>query len=377
MVSGQELVDLIGRTTVLRKVGSSEYAGACPFCGGTDRFHVNLASGWFCRKCTGVPGADGHWGDAIDFIRKLDGCSFAEARERLGIDGGISDERARGIEEERERADAQERERKHKNSARILAQIQGGHLDEIYHANLGDEDGRGWKLWEGRGLSRAWVQYWGLGYCPARVWTDRKGENVTSDSLTIPYYEPEYGESCEFRLKGLQHRLLDTGAIKRLGKYRPERGGIEKELFWTSVTERHQNPTDLLLVEGEIKAMVTWANLWTKDTDMPMAPMLSVVGVPGMQWRGDWLALFRSARRVWVCFDPDETAREIARKLAVVIGAQAAPLNLPDKIDDLFNIGALSGQGLIDLLDFSAKDMTPNEVRGVVQGVGGWDEKQG
>jgi len=51
------LVDAIGTDTQLRRVASTnggEYAGACPFCGGVDRFRVwpNQDGGrWWCRQC--------------------------------------------------------------------------------------------------------------------------------------------------------------------------------------------------------------------------------------------------------------------------------------------------------------------------------------
>lgn len=78
------LLDLIGRDTVLRKVASTrggEFAGACPFCGGTDRFHVqpNYGDGyWFCRQC-------GAKGDAIEYVKKRDNVPFKVAVQTLGI----------------------------------------------------------------------------------------------------------------------------------------------------------------------------------------------------------------------------------------------------------------------------------------------------
>lgn len=48
------LKDLVEQYTQLRKVSGREYAGACPVCGGRDRFHVidgGATSWWFCRQC--------------------------------------------------------------------------------------------------------------------------------------------------------------------------------------------------------------------------------------------------------------------------------------------------------------------------------------
>jgi hypothetical protein len=53
--------------------GKVERAGACPKCGGTDRFNVNTVKGvWNCRGC-------GVGGDTIDLVRHLDGVNFIEA----------------------------------------------------------------------------------------------------------------------------------------------------------------------------------------------------------------------------------------------------------------------------------------------------------
>jgi hypothetical protein len=68
--------------------GGGEWHGACPSCGGTDRFVVNGAGGkdgrglFWCRTCEAS-------GDAIDLVKLLDGCDTAIAFQALGI--GSSD----------------------------------------------------------------------------------------------------------------------------------------------------------------------------------------------------------------------------------------------------------------------------------------------
>ena len=57
--------------------GRVERVGACPICGGDDRFGVNIKKGLFlCRRC-------GSKGDTIALERFITGASFAEAVERL------------------------------------------------------------------------------------------------------------------------------------------------------------------------------------------------------------------------------------------------------------------------------------------------------
>jgi putative DNA primase/helicase len=60
----------------LRRQGRG-LVGACPKCGGDDRFAINIKKQvWLCRQCGGK-------GDVIAFVRHLDGCDFNAACETL------------------------------------------------------------------------------------------------------------------------------------------------------------------------------------------------------------------------------------------------------------------------------------------------------
>lgn len=80
------LLDIVGP---LKKVGANEHHGACPWCGGKDRFvvwpdqsfqpSIQAPIGrYFCRQC-------GRTGDGIDFLRQHVGLSFPDACGRFGI----------------------------------------------------------------------------------------------------------------------------------------------------------------------------------------------------------------------------------------------------------------------------------------------------
>jgi len=71
------LLDLIsadgGALKKQATTGGGEYAGACPWCGGADRFRVWPGTGrYWCRGC-------GKAGDAIQYLRDRRGLSFIEA----------------------------------------------------------------------------------------------------------------------------------------------------------------------------------------------------------------------------------------------------------------------------------------------------------
>lgn len=62
-----------------------ELCGPCPFCGGKDRFTLFTRQGteglgrFWCRQC-------GKGGDAIQFLRDVEGLSFAEAKRAVGLE---------------------------------------------------------------------------------------------------------------------------------------------------------------------------------------------------------------------------------------------------------------------------------------------------
>ena len=59
------------------KKSANYHIGPCPFCGGRDRFNVKTTDDgidlWICRQC-----GDGKYHDAVDFLMRRDGKSFAE-----------------------------------------------------------------------------------------------------------------------------------------------------------------------------------------------------------------------------------------------------------------------------------------------------------
>ncbi|HZU04872.1 MAG TPA: hypothetical protein VFB73_02780, partial [Chloroflexota bacterium] len=86
--AGLDLLDLVSRVTPLRKASNTdggEYVGACPDCGGTDRFHVwpnAERPHWRC----GLPGRNGcgRGGDLIQWLIDFGGLGFPEAARAAG-----------------------------------------------------------------------------------------------------------------------------------------------------------------------------------------------------------------------------------------------------------------------------------------------------
>jgi hypothetical protein len=86
VLRGVDLMELVRRDGVVLR-GCAEKYGACPRCGGTDRFHVKVNEGvgyFFCRQC------HERWGDAIEYRRWLYGEDFLTAVQKLQIRAGVS-----------------------------------------------------------------------------------------------------------------------------------------------------------------------------------------------------------------------------------------------------------------------------------------------
>lgn len=80
-----DLLQLISSDTQLKRVantGGGEYAGACPFCGGRDRFRVQPIHQpyprWLCRGCSEM-----HWSSAIDYVMRREKVPFADAVAKM------------------------------------------------------------------------------------------------------------------------------------------------------------------------------------------------------------------------------------------------------------------------------------------------------
>jgi hypothetical protein len=155
-----DLLALLSRDTNLRRVASTnggEWAGPCPWCGGTDRFRVwpNAARPrYWCRRC-------GRSGDAIQYLRDRYGLGFREACEKLGLEPrepGISAPELRPRAQPLSAPPARWQERAKafiQESQAALWSVQGGKALAWLH---------------GRGLKDDTIRSAGLGY----NWEDRR-----------------------------------------------------------------------------------------------------------------------------------------------------------------------------------------------------------
>jgi len=80
------IADIIGQHTQLKRVGT-RMVGQCPFPSHNDKspsFSVNVEEGlYYCFGC-------GKRGDAITFVREMEGLDFESAVERLASKAGVT-----------------------------------------------------------------------------------------------------------------------------------------------------------------------------------------------------------------------------------------------------------------------------------------------
>jgi hypothetical protein len=345
-----DMFDLIGKTVTLSKISSREQTGACPVCGGTDRLHVQ-STGWFCRKCQGPE----HWHDQIEWCQFLHGDRFFFAIERLIGKRPVSSVEMAKIKADQERLSAERQAKEIYEMAEARQRLTASRCWERYYANL-TQYPEGRRLWNDRGIDDRWIDYWRLGYDPEHTFYIKDKPAFTSPTLTIPYWHTCFdGTTYTYQVIGLRHRLLMDNPPG--GKYRPEFAHLGNNLFVTDLSFQGLGDV-VMLVEGEIKAMVTWSAMWAGNT--LLTPGLDVVGTAGESVKGALRDELRTRKMVYICLDPDcynppspcpKTWRPEPERLADDLGRERCKIiRLPGKVDDLLTAGVMDGSDLMGIL---------------------------
>ena len=277
---------------------------ACPLHGGkdTNAFHIYTSNGKQMWKCFS---GDCGGGDALDFVQVWRGWDLKQAYEFLGGEQQYDPYEMKRLADERhERARLElEDKQRRMDAARKELQVAEKHL--YYHETMGQ-----WAKdkWTERGLDEGLQSFFTLGACDDFM----VGEYHTP-TLTIPIF------SEENELLNIKHRLLNPKNPK--DKYRPETHGLGAFPPLLAIPAMGYDGDMIVVVEGEIKAMVTWAHLPAFD--------FQVVGVGGKNSFKP-LAEKLSGNKVVIIPDPqgEKEAIELAR---AVNGRVFFP---PDKIDD-------------------------------------------
>lgn len=278
-------------------LGSGEWHGPCPWCGGDDRFVIFAKDPFphwrfWCRKC------HPHW-DWIDNINtKLKVLSPLD-RVKLAT------ENAKRMEVELQA--------KIEQAQAVLKDLRESMVWIKYHDSMTEENREQWSQW---GVPTYWQDYWSLGYDENHV-IYYEGQEWHTPTYAIPVFEP-----VTWNVLNVKHRLMRPP--KANDRYRPERKGLPIEWFVAFTEEPIAGRT--LLVEGEKKAMVSFITI---DD-----PKLQVVGTPTCTPPDYLLDKLKDCEPIYICLDPD--ARGKMPDLAQRLGRERCRIiELPEKIDDM------------------------------------------
>jgi len=296
-----DLIDLV------RKAGGepdSHGRCACPIHGGkdTNAFHVYTDAGKQKWKCFSH---DCGAGDALDFVQKWRGWDLKQAYEFLGGEQQYDPQEMKRLADERHARAVIELEDKQRRVEAARKELQFAEKHLHYHKSMGE-----WavNMWNARGLDEGLQSFFTLGACD-----DFDASGHHTPTLTIPIF------SEENELLNIKHRLINPKTPK--DKYRPETHGLGAFPPLLAIPPMGYDGDLIVVVEGEIKAMVTWAKL--------PAFNFQVIGVGG---KNAFKPLADKLQGKKVVVIPDPGGEKEAIELARMVGGRI--FHAPDKIDD-------------------------------------------
>jgi DNA primase len=207
------LVEFARQYTTLKQIsqrGAGEYAGACPCCGGEDRFHVR-GDHFYCRQC--YP----RGGDIINFVQLLHSVSFVDACRMLTAGDFSFSEKLNVYPSQTERAEQAPaidwQTASYQESARKT-------MFATHRLLESDEGTEGQAYLLSRGLIEATWRTYRLGY--GRTFHPTRRKNL--EAIFVPWF----GEDGK-TITAIQHRFLDSTLEK--GERYALKPGSEPILF--------------------------------------------------------------------------------------------------------------------------------------------------
>lgn len=228
-----QTTDLLSLVEYELKKHGAYHVGACPFCGGRDRFTVKRTPKgyrWHCRQC-----GDGKYHTAIDYIMRRDDCDFKTAYQTLT---GKSPQPTRAAMRPRPKPITLP---SHDWQAQALQLI-----DKASDSLLSDEGQAGQEYLSRRGLLRGTWYAWLLGF--AFAYDPKVKRN--RPAIVLPWLDMDAGDEV---ITAVKYRFIDNDSE---GLRYTSRTGSMPLLFglWDAI----ESDATLLLVEGELNALSLW-----------------------------------------------------------------------------------------------------------------------
>ncbi len=249
--------------------------GACPFCGGTDRFavFVNESPG---RYYCGIHGNGcGAHGDAIDFLRRIDNLTFTEAYSALmGLD----------LPQEREFPQATSSlDWRSEKWQRKVAEF-----CKVAEQRLWTDEGVPMQIYlSGRGLTETTIKKAHLGMIV----------RSSIPYLVIPWYDEQHERYWRVNLRDIRPDIKPSERYKNL------EGSNVRDGIYGAISLIYNRPT--FLVEGEIDAL---------SVIQEAADLVSVVATGGTRGSHalEWVIKLANMPHVFVAFDAEKKGEEAA-----------------------------------------------------------------
>lgn len=307
MSSSTDLLALISQYTELKRTGNTnggEYHGACPGCGGRDRFMVWPTEGrYYCRQCQAT-------GDAIEFVRWRHGLTFPAALKHLGTAWHL-DRR-----EQRFRATARTVRPQTVPPVALTDPAWQQHAAEftaIAQQTLwGARGTTALRYLRTRGLTDAVVKAAGLGLNPSdrqESWSRHLQEDVwLPGGIVIPWTIGDL-------IYRINIRRLEKGAKP---KYIGPKGYAQA--LYGSIGL--MPGTIALLVEGEFDTLAVRSV--NPQVALPLIPIAT--GGTGNAQQDKWIVWLSRAERILVAFDTDPAGEKAAEWWIHTLGPRAIRL---------------------------------------------------
>ena len=228
----------------LAGTNGGEYGGACPWCGGVDRFRVwpeQNGGRYWCRNC-------GKAGDSIQYLRDKRGLSFADACRQLNFFPEKPRHEPRPAPVAWEPKDAPAPPEAWQARARTF-------LDQAVSA-LWSREGEPMRAWltHEKGLQEAITREACLGYNPADIYGPRAAWGLE------PLLKDDGTERRQWIPAGLVIPLITGGAVHRLRIRRDAPGDGPRYVIvsgsGTASMMMHVDQAATIIVESELDALL-------------------------------------------------------------------------------------------------------------------------
>lgn len=300
-----DLLTICGQDTTLKRVastGGGEYAGACPFCGGKDRFRVEPAAGrWLCRNCTG-----GKWQDVIAYIARRDNLDikkdFQEICKRAS---GGELPTAHGPRVDPVRPAYDPPPEAWQAAARVV-------IDKTRAALCQPVGQKALEYLKGRGLTEKTINYFNLGYST--------GQEIEGLWIPAGVVIPAVINKVVWYVK------IRLPAKPGGQKYTGVKGSRPAAIY---NGDNLEGADSALFCEGEFDCMIAYQEL---NDVIPAATMGSATNTPDLATWGPYLLPLKT---IYSAYDHDKAGDSGAARLMELAGERVQLAPLPEGVKDI------------------------------------------